>query len=100
MDEGFVREVCRTVPPVRSIALVPPAIELAQVAATVLERRVHVGQALPPAADPDRLPAELGGPVHDALDDRVEARDIAAAGEDRDAFHLSSAMLPDRRTGL
>ena len=44
----------------------------------------EVGQALPAAADADDLVADLGRPVDDRLDDRVQARDVAAAGQDSD----------------
>ena len=48
-----------------------------------------VGQALPAAADAEDLVAELGRAVDDALDDRVEAGDVAAAGEDADPSRCS-----------
>jgi hypothetical protein len=52
-----------------------------------LVARAQVREPLPAAPDPERLPAELAGPVHDALDDRVQSRDVAAASEDADACH-------------
>ena len=52
-----------------------------------------VGQALPAAADADDLVAELVGAVGDALDDAVEAGDVAAPGEDADAWFLGHDSL-------
>ena len=46
---------------------------------------VHVGEPLEALADAHHLEAVLPAPVDDALDDRVQARDVAAAGEDSDA---------------
>ncbi len=43
-----------------------------------------MGEAFPAAPDPDDLGAGFGGSVDEALDDRVEARDIPAAREDTD----------------
>ena len=44
-----------------------------------------VGQPLPATTDPERRVAGFRGTVDDALDDCVEARDIAPAREYRDA---------------
>ena len=44
-----------------------------------------VGKAHPAAADADHLEPHLGAAVDDRLDHRVEARHVAAAGEDPDA---------------
>ena len=71
-------------------------VEVPQEPATIVEIGVHVGQPLPAAPDAQRFPANLARAVHDALDDRVQARNIAPAGEDSDAFHHVVAMLPDR----
>ena len=87
MFDGLVRDVWSTVPPVRSIARVHDPVEGPQEAAAVLLCGIHVGQALPAAADAEADPADLAGPIHDALDDRVEPGDVAAAGENGDAFH-------------
>jgi hypothetical protein len=66
-------------------------IQGAEEAAAVVARRVDVGQPLPAAADAESLPADLAGAVDDALDDRIQARDVAAAGEDSDALdHVRS----------
>ncbi len=59
-------------------------IEVAEVVGVELRPRSSVGQALPAAADPDDVVAELGRPVDDALDDRIEPGDVAASGQDAD----------------
>ena len=59
-------------------------IERAQVVRVELATGLDVGQALPAAADADDLHAELGRAVGHALDDRVEARHVAAAREHAD----------------
>ena len=64
------------------------AVEGHDVARVGRARRALVGQALPAAADAEDLVAELGGAVGDALDDAVEAGDVAAAGQDADASWL------------
>ena len=48
------------------------------------------GPALPAAADADDLVPELAGAVDDALDDRVQARDVSPAREDADAHRWLS----------
>ena len=87
---GFVREVCRIVPPVRSMVRVFVAVERPQVVGVEAELRPDVGQALPAATDPEDVVARLGRPVDDALDDGVEAGDVAAAGQDPDALRVLS----------
>ena len=62
-------------------------VEGSQEAAAILECGIHVGQALPAAADAEAHPADLAGPIHDALDDRIEPGDVPAAGENGNAFH-------------
>ncbi len=72
--------------------------EVPRAARRLLE--VQVGEALPAEPDPDHLDAVLGAPVGDALDDRVEARDVSAAGEDADALDRHAGMLTgSRRAG-
>jgi len=44
-----------------------------------------IRESQPAATDPQHLEAELGRAIHDALDDRVQARNVTAAGEDPDA---------------
>ena len=66
-----------------------------------IERRAghDVGQALPAATDADDLGPELRGPVGGALDDRIEAGDVAAAGEDADtswSLHRADRSPADR----
>ncbi len=61
------------------------AVERADVVGVRVGARPHVGQGLPAAAEPDHLEAELGGAIDDALDDRVEAGNVAAPGEDADS---------------
>jgi hypothetical protein len=46
---------------------------------------LQVRQALPAAPDADDLHAQLGRAVGDALDDRVESRHVAAAGQHADS---------------
>ena len=57
-------------------------VERSEVVGIELGAGPDVGQALPAAADAEDLVAGLGRPVDDALDDGVETRDVAAAGED------------------
>src|SRR6267142_5761209 len=45
---------------------------------------VHVGKAFPAFANADDRAAELAGAINDGLDDRIEAGNVAAAGEDGD----------------
>ena len=76
------------VPPVRSMVRVFDPVERAEVAlaAAVGGARLDVGQALPAATDAEDVVAGLGRSIDDALDDGVEAGDVAAAGQDGDAF--------------
>ena len=54
-----------------------------------------VGQTLPAAADAQHLVADLGRPVHHALDDRVEPRHVTPAGQDTDALRgWHASILP------
>jgi hypothetical protein len=62
-----------------------PAVERPDVLLVKVGARPHVGQGLPAPAEADHLEAELGGAIDDALDDGVEAGDVAAPGEDADA---------------
>ena len=62
------------------------AVERPEVVGVGSELRADVGQPFPAAADPEDLVAHLGRAVDDALDDGVEARDVAAAGQDPDAL--------------
>ena len=48
--------------------------------------RVHMREPFPPAANPDDFAAVLRGAVGDFLDDRVEAGNVAASGQDSDAL--------------
>ena len=68
-------------------------VEDADVLGVELGAAALVGQALPAAADADDLVAELGRAVDDALDDRVEAGNVAAAGEDADPSRCSHGGL-------
>ena len=63
-------------------------VERAEVVGVGAGAGPDVGQALPAAADADDVVADLGGAVDDALDDGVEAGDVAAAGQDPDPLHL------------
>src|SRR6185503_10549924 len=47
-----------------------------------------VSEPFPAAPEADDLHAHLGGPVGHALDDRVESRHVAAAGEHADSLRV------------
>ena len=82
------------VPPVRSMVRRVLPVERRRrsgPAGRVVE--VDVGEPLEALADADHLEAVLPAPVDHALDDRVEARDVAAAGEDADAPRFFMAQV-------
>src|SRR5664279_1887032 len=56
--------------------------------------RLHVGQAFPAAPDAHDLVAKLSCAIDDALDDGIEAGDVAASREDADAGGSTHACLP------
>ena len=75
-------------------------IKRAQVGRVEQRTRLHVGQALPASANPDRLVAELDRPIDDALDDRVETGDVTAASQDAYATNPRHMLvLPVRQAG-
>jgi hypothetical protein len=81
---GFVREVWRIVPPVRSMVRVFDPVErpdVVRIGSRSTRRWVRPSQ---PRRMPSDLVADLGGAIDDALDDGVQARDVATAGQDRD----------------
>jgi len=62
----------------------------------------ETGQALPAAADADDLGSHLDRPMDDGLDHGIQARDIAAPGQDADAAgcgHLEFLLLIASRRG-
>ena len=66
-----------------------PGVDPVERTEVVLGRRIarpQVGETLPAAADAEGRVPDLGGAVDHALDDGVEARDVASAGQDGDAF--------------
>ena len=65
------------------------AIERPEVAGVGPVARPDMRQAFPPAADADGRVTGLRGAIDDTLDDGVETRDVASAGEDRDPFRFS-----------
>ena len=60
------------------------AVKRADVLEVRLGARPHVGESLPAAAQAGHLEAELAGAIDHALDDGVEAGNVAASGEDAD----------------
>ena len=81
-------------PPVRSIVRVLMRSRTRTYSGSRLAAAALVGQALPAAPDAEDLVAEVGGAVDDALDDRVEAGDVAAAGEDADPPRCCHVRAP------
>ena len=88
---GWCGDVCRTVPPVRSMVRVFSRSSGPDVVGVGLGAGPQVGQPLPAAPEADDLAAHLRGPVDDALDDRVEAGHVAAAGQDADPCRCGHA---------
>ena len=86
--DGLMREVWRIVPPVRSMARVSTRVsgrihaELSADASGMM-----LTQRRPAAAQPDDLARLVEHAPDECLDGRVESGDVAAAGEDADAFH-------------
>ena len=66
-------------------------VERSEVGLVGLGTGPEMGEPLPAAADAEGGVAGLGRAVDDALDDGVEAGDVAAAGQDRDAFRFGHA---------
>ena len=81
---GLVREVCSQVPAGAVDGARGDAVERHDVLVVERGARPLVGQALPAATDAADLEAQLGRAIRDALDDAVEAGDVAAPGEDAD----------------
>jgi hypothetical protein len=84
-----------------------PGVDPVERTEVVLGRRIarpQVGEPLPATADAEGGVPDLGGAVDHALDDGVEARDVASAGQDGDAFRFGHAgvmlPLPARVEGL
>ena len=76
------------------------AVERPDVLRIGLRAGPHVGEALPATADTEHLVAQLARAVDDALDDRVEPRDVAPTGQDADtACHRTIRLTVPRSSG-
>ena len=102
---GLVRDVCRNVPPVRSIVRTTFGVERHEPSVTRTGIvGVELEQRRPAAPEADHLVALVHDTVDDGLDAGVEPRHVAAPGQDPDPHRSSpssSARRPDasRRGG-
>ena len=89
---GLVREVCSTVPPVRSIVRVLSRVSGRIYIGSSFESG-HVRQPLPSLANADDLTAHFIRAIDDRLDHRVQSRHVAAARQDSNIVFRSHVML-------